>query len=184
MSALAQDVLWSPDVDPAVVSLVPAPEFLSSLRSAPLTGLGAVHDSPEGRHIVHSAGVATQLLLLPGSDPHGHLAALIPLDAETLGRIEALTRFWRSLEGRPTASDTRMTPQQRRRFRLMMQAADGRANGASFRDIAVAFYGQKRIAADPWKTSALRDAVIGLVEGATAMIGGGYLQILRHRRRP
>ncbi|WP_256754895.1 DUF2285 domain-containing protein, partial [Mesorhizobium sp. Mes31] len=112
---MAQDVLWSPDVDPAVVSLVPAPEFLSSLRSAPLTGLGAVHDSPEGRHIVHSAGVATQLLLLPGSDPHGHVAALIPLDAETLGRIEALTRFWRAWQGRPTPSDTRMTPQQRRR---------------------------------------------------------------------
>ncbi|TPM34706.1 DUF2285 domain-containing protein [Mesorhizobium sp. B2-3-4] len=184
MSALAQDVLWSPDGDPAVVSLVPAPEFLSSLRSAPLTGLGAVHDSPEGRHIVHSAGVATQLLLLPGSDPHGHLAALIPLDTETLGRIEALTRFWRSLQGRPTPSDTRMTPQQRRRFRLMIQAADGHSNGASYRDIAIALYGFKRVAADPWKTSALRDAVIGLVEGATAMIGGGYLQILRHRRRP
>lgn len=183
MSALAQDILWSPDVDPAVVSLVPAPEFLSSLRSAPLTALGVLHDSPEGRHTVHSAGVATQLLLLPGSDPHGHLAALIPLDAETLGRIEALTRFWRSLQGRPTSSDTRMTVQQRRRFRLMMQAADARANGASYRDIGVALYGSERVAADPWKTSALRDAVIGLVEGATAMIRGGYLQILRHRRR-
>lgn len=180
---MAQDVLWSPDVDPAVVSLVPAPEFLSSLRSAPLTDLGVVHDSLEGRHTVHSAGVVTQLLFLPGSDPHGHLAALIPLDAETLGRIEALTRFWRSLQGRPAPADTRMTGQQRRRFRLMMLAADGRANGASYRDIAIALYGFKRVTADPWKTSALRDAVIGLVEGATAMIGGGYLQILRHRRR-
>ncbi|WP_457152989.1 DNA -binding domain-containing protein [Mesorhizobium sp. P5_C1] len=50
--------------------------------------------------------------------------------------------------------------------------------------MAIALYGFNRVAADPWKTSALRDAVIGLVEGATAMIGGGYLQILRHRRRP
>ncbi|RUU92672.1 DUF2285 domain-containing protein [Mesorhizobium sp. M7A.F.Ca.MR.176.00.0.0] len=166
-----------------MVSLVPAPEFLSSLRSAPLTGVGASRDSVEGRHTVHNAGVATQLLLLPGSEPHGPLAALIPLDAETLGRIEALTRFWRAWQGRPAPSDTRMTPQQRRRFRLMIQAADGRSNGASYRDIAVALYGYKRVAADPWKTSALRDAVIGLVEGATGMIGGGYLQILRHRRR-
>lgn len=76
-----------------------------------------------------------------------------------------------------------MTTQQRRRLRLMMQASDGHANGASYREIATALYGHKRIAADPWKTSALRDAVIGLVEGATAMIGGGYLQLLRHRRR-
>jgi hypothetical protein len=180
---LAQDVFWSPDVDPAVVPLIGAPDFLISTPAAPLTDLGVDHDSPEGRHIVHSAGVVTQLLLLPRSDSRGPLAALIPLDAETLGRIEALTRFWRSLQGRPTAPDTRMTPQQRRRFRLMMQAADGHSNGASYRDIAIALYGFKRVAADPWKTSALRDAVIGLVEGATAMIGGGYLQILRHRRR-
>ncbi|QKC85529.1 DUF2285 domain-containing protein [Mesorhizobium sp. NZP2077] len=166
-----------------MVSLVPAPAFLSSTPPAPLTGLGVDHDGPEGRHTVHSAGVVTQLFLLPGSDPHGHLAALIPLDADTLGRIEALTRFWRAWQERPAPADTRMTPQQRRRFRLMMQAADGRASGASYRDIAIALYGFKRVAADPWKTSALRDAVIGLVEGATAMIGGGYLQILRHRRR-
>jgi hypothetical protein len=180
---LAQDVLWSPDVDPAVVPLVGVPDALSSTPAVPLTGLGVEHDSPEGRHVVHRGGVVTQLLLLPGSNPHGPLAALIPLDAEALGRIEALTRFWRAWQGRPAPADTRMTPQQRRRFRLTMQAADGHSNGASYRDIAIALYGFKRVAADPWKTSALRDAVIGLVEGATAMIGGGYLQILRHRRR-
>ncbi|MDG4875257.1 DUF2285 domain-containing protein [Mesorhizobium sp. WSM4935] len=180
---MAQEVLWSPDVDPAVVPLVRVPDVLSSAALAPLTALGEEHDSPEGRHTIHKAGAVTQLLLLPGSDTHGQLAALVPLDAQTLGRIEALTRFWRSWQGRPAPPDTRMTPQQRRRFRLMMRAADGRSNGASYRDIAIALYGLTRIAADPWKTSALRDAVIGLVEGATSLIAGGYLQILRHRRR-
>jgi len=180
---LAQAVLWSPNVDPAVLTLMPAPDFLSSVSSAPLIGLGADRDSPDGRHVIHGVDVVTQLLLHSGSDPNGPLAALIPLDADTLGRIEALTRFWRAWQGRPTPPDTRVTAQKRRRLRLMMRAADGRANGASYREIAIVFYGYKRIAADPWKTSALRDAVIGLVESATAMIGGGYLQILRHRRR-
>ncbi|WP_366930078.1 DUF2285 domain-containing protein [Mesorhizobium sp.] len=180
---MAQEVLWCPDVDPAVVPLVRMPEFLSSASLAPLPGLGEEHNSPEGRHAIHKAAAVTQLLLLPGSDTRGHVAALIPLDAQTLGRIEALTRFWRSWQGRPVPPDTRMTSQQRRRFRLMMQAADGRSTGASYRDIAIALYGLSRVAADPWKTSALRDAVIGLVEGATALIAGGYLQILRHRRR-
>lgn len=183
MSALAQEVLWSPFVDPAVLALVPVPDFLSSMTPARLTGLGLHRDGPEGRHFVHDGGVGTQLILLPGSDPNDPVAALIPLDAETPGRIEALIRFWRAGQGRPTPPDTRMTVQQRRRLRLMMQAADGRANGASYREIAIAIYGYKRTAADPWKTSALRDAVIGLVEGGTAMIGGGYLQLLRHRRR-
>nr|WP_181178459.1 DUF2285 domain-containing protein [Mesorhizobium sp. B4-1-3] len=166
-----------------MLPLVCTPDFLSSTSSAPLRALGEEHASPEGRHALHNGRAVTQLLFLPGSDAHDQLAALIPLDAQTLGRIEALTRFWRSWQGRAVPPDTRMTLQQRRRFRLMMQAADGRSNGASYRDIAIALYGLGRVAADPWKTSALRDAVIGLVEGATSLIGGGYLQILRHRRR-
>lgn len=111
------------------------------------------------------------------------LAAVIPLDAATLTRIEALTRFWRALQGRPVPLDTRITPQQRRRLRLMMQAIDGRTSNASYREIAMAIYGRERVLAEAWRTSALRDAVIGLVEGAAALIDGGYLKLLRHRRR-
>jgi len=77
-----------------------------------------------------------------------------------------------------------MTPQQRPRLRLMMRAADGRGHGASYRDIAIALYGRERVLSAPWKTSSLRDAAIGLVKGGRALIGGGYLQLLRHRRRP
>lgn len=79
--------------------------------------------------------------------------------------------------------DKRMTAQQRRRLRLMMQAADGRANSASYREIGTVLFGRERVASGPWKTSSLRDMVIGLVEGAATLIGGGYLQLLRHRRR-
>lgn len=93
-------------------------------------------------------------------------------------------RFWRGYHKRPVPRDTRVTTQQRRRLRLMMQATDGRANGASYREIATAFYGTARVGAAPWKTSSLRAAVIGLVKGGAAMISGGYLQLLRHRTRP
>ncbi|WP_307273560.1 DUF2285 domain-containing protein [Labrys wisconsinensis] len=108
---------------------------------------------------------------------------LIPLGDDTLGHIEAATRFWQSLRGRPSVKDTRITKQQRRRLRLMLQATDGREHGASYREIAQAIFGDTRVSADPWKTSPLRDAVIGLVESAAIMIGGGYRQLLRHRRR-
>ena len=47
----------------------------------------------------------------------------------------------------------------------------------------MAFYGVDPVAAEHWKTSALRDSVIGLVEGEAAMIAGGYLKLLRHGRR-
>jgi hypothetical protein len=47
----------------------------------------------------------------------------------------------------------------------------------------MAFYGVDQVAAKHCKTSALRDFVIGLVEGEAAMIAGGYLKLLRHGRR-
>lgn len=111
------------------------------------------------------------------------LAALIPLDADTPSRLEALNRLWRGWQGRPVPPDTRMTAQKRRRLRLMLQASDGKAVGASYREIAITLYGQDRVANDPWKTSPLRDTVMALVKDGRAMIQGGYRHLLRHRRR-
>jgi hypothetical protein len=63
------------------------------------------------------------------------------------------------------------------------QAADGRAAGASYREIGVALFGERRVLGEPWKTSPLRAAVIALARNASALIGGGYLALLRHRRK-
>ncbi|MCY1302836.1 hypothetical protein D9M70_525180 [compost metagenome] len=65
----------------------------------------------------------------------------------------------------------------------MLQAVDGRANSASYREIASVIYGRERVASEPWKTSALRDATMDLVKDGLAMIVGGYRNLLRHRRR-
>nr|WP_269149848.1 DUF2285 domain-containing protein [Xanthobacter oligotrophicus] len=107
----------------------------------------------------------------------------MPFDDDLPGRIEALNRLWHAHRGRRVPPDTRMTRQQRARLRRMLQACDGRNRGASYRDIAEAIFGTERVAADPWKTSPLRDRVIGLVEGGTGLIAGGYLRLFRHRRR-
>ncbi len=125
----------------------------------------------------------TQLLLLPGSEPDRPLAILIPLDGDVPGRIEALLRFWQYLQGRPPPPDTRLTARQRARLRQMIRATDGRASGASYREIAIALFGAARVSERPWKTSSLRDTVIALVEGGAALIAGGYRNLLRHRRR-
>ncbi|MFG1270436.1 DUF2285 domain-containing protein [Xanthobacter sp. V3C-4] len=145
----------------------------------------AVQESAEGADVVVGpADHAFQLLFLPGSHRDAPIAAVIPLDADMMGRVEVLTHLWRTIEGRLALPDTRVTAQQRKRLRTMMLAADGRADGASYRDIAFALYGERRVASEPWKTSSLRDQVIGLVKGGRALIGGGYLKLLRHRRRP
>lgn len=185
LSALEQDVLWSPVVDPAVLLFAQRPEFLPGVSSQSLDGPMALRASAEGRHaILHPADHASQLLFLPGAHLDAPLAVMIPLDGDTTGRVEALARFWRSVEERPVPPDTRITTQQRLRLRAMMLAADGRANDASYRDVAMALYSRGRVASEPWKTSSLRDRVIGLVKGGLALIGGGYLKLLRHRRRP
>lgn len=183
LSALAQPVFWSPAVDPAVLILTESPDFLQRQPPRPAFDFTSYRSSPEGNHAVQNNAGAMQLLLRENLHPDRSVAALIPLDAETPSRIEVLTRFWRVWQGQSLPRDKRITAQRRRRLRLMMRAADGRDNGASYREIAKAIYGETRVAGEAWKTSPLRDTVIGLVEGASLLIDGGYLQLLRQRRR-
>lgn len=63
----------------------------------------------------------------------------------------------------------------------MLRAADGRQAGAAHREIANALYGIARVAAEPWKTSSLRDTTMRLVRDGKAMIEGGYLGLLAPR---
>lgn len=129
------------------------------------------------------AGGTLHLLRLAGIDVHQPLAALIPLDADALDRIEATLRLVQALLGRRVSRDTRLTHLKHRRARHMLQAVDGRINGASYREIASVIFGASRVAEEHWKTSALRDATMDLVRDAFLMIAGGYRTLLRHRRR-
>lgn len=172
LPATRQTLHWSPRINPDVTVLSELPDHLLSTSTAPLA---APADRPDH--------VAQPHLLLPGVEPGAPIAALIPFDEYLPGRIEALNRLWHAHRGKPVPPDTRMTRQQRGRLRLMLQACDGRNRGASYRAIAEAIFGTERVAADPWKTSPLRDRVIGLVEGGTGLIAGGYLRLFRHRRR-
>lgn len=139
----------------------------------------------EGLHLAYAAETGhIHLILQNGLASDQPISAHIPLDALGLDRIEALTRLWRSLHGHKVPPNTRMTAQQRRRLKNMLRAVDGRVNDADYREIAEVIFGIERVAAEPWKTSALRDAVLDLVKDGFAMIDGGYRKLLRHRRRP
>ena len=182
LSALDQDVVWSPSCDSAILLLTRRPEFLPP-ASAPSSDLFAVgRDAPEGAYASISEH-DIRVLFFSGTVPDDQLAALVPFDGDVFDRIDALSRMARIWLGRPPPRDTRMTTEQRRRFRLKLRAADGHMNGATYREIAIAIYGAARVDTEPWKTSPLRDAVIAFVEGGLALIDGGYLQLLRHRRR-
>ncbi|MER9291523.1 DUF2285 domain-containing protein [Mesorhizobium sp. M0510] len=178
-------MFWTPEADPGTVMLTAIPAILGLEGVAPpdLDPRNAQF-GPEGLSIVHGKGAAAiRLLVLGDARPDQPLAALVPLDADGLDRIDAVTRLWRGLHGRPVFPDTRLTAHQRRRLRHMLQAVDGSMNGASYREIANVIYGAPRVAADSWKTSALRDSTIDLVKDGLAMIAGGYRKLLRHRRK-
>ncbi|WP_292241537.1 DUF2285 domain-containing protein [Mesorhizobium sp.] len=178
-------MFWSVEADTSAVLLTQSPIVLPTAGnlSSELRDPAARSDD-QGEHMVFAIGnQAIRVLRLAGAPSGTALATLVPLDADGFDRIEAIERLLRALQGRTVPDDRRLTPQQRRRQRLMLQATDGHLNGASYRDVAIAIFGSGRVAAEPWKTSPLRATVIGLVHGGRAMIAGGYRQLLRHRRK-
>ncbi|WP_081917544.1 DUF2285 domain-containing protein [Devosia sp. LC5] len=163
--------------------LTQTPLELQGSTASQLGDLSPGRLSPDGdHHVLRLAASEAQILLLPQVDAGTELAAIVVLDAHALDRIEALVRFWTAWRRRAVPPDTRMTAQQRLRFRQMIQASDGRSHGASYRDIATVIFGAERIRSEPWKTSAFRDVVIRLVQGGNRLIEGDYLRLL-HRRR-
>jgi hypothetical protein len=178
-------VYWQPETDPGTVILT-AKTALAGQKTVPLPEVdkdSARHD-PTGLSLRIGVGAASvRLLLIDGAQPGKPLTALNPLDESCSERIAALARLSQVVKGRPPTADTRLTALRRRRLRRMLQAIDGHLTGATYRDIANTIYGTSRVAADPWKTSALRDSVITLVRDGRALISGGYRTLLRQRRR-
>lgn len=138
----------------------------------------------QGAHILFDASTHAIRLIRPaGISADTRLAAVVPLDTDGFDRIQAIERLLRALMGRTVPADVRLTPQQRRRQRHMLQATDGRMNGATIREIATALFGADRVAAEHWPTSTLRVTTSTLIKDGMAMIAGGYRSLLRHRRQ-
>lgn len=178
-------MIWSADADTSAVLLTRMPIVLPAAGNL-YSGLPdtAEHADDDGTHLVFETGGQTiRLLRLAGVPPETPLAALVPLDPDGFDRTEAVDRLLRALLGRVVPDDRRLTAQQKRRQRHMLQATDGRLNGATYRDIAGVIFGVNRVASEPWKTSALRDATTALVKDGLAMIAGNYRTLLRLRRR-
>lgn len=122
---------------------------------------------------------AVRLVARPSASvtPGQPLAALVSLDGALPARLAALRRLWRILAGQ--MPEDPLTPQRRGRLKTMLRAFDARRDAASYRQIASGLYGERRVEAEPWKTSSLRDATMRLVRDARGMAAGGYLVLLR-----
>jgi hypothetical protein len=140
------------------------------------SGLRAYRRSRDGEHLILGAGRDEHQLWLPDPPPAGHpLAAIIPIDQLTPGRIVATQRFLRAIKAQRPGAGTKQNP----RVVNTLRALDGHLSGASYRVIAECIFGRSRVCAEPWKTSSIRDATIRLVRSGVALMRGGYRKFLR-----
>lgn len=171
--------------DTSVVVLTPVPPALVTEAEAfPFPGTMVVTAAKQGGETKVQLGNGELLQvqdLRPLSSP---AVAVIPLDIDGFGRLEAVHRLLAALHDRAIPPDTRLTRQQRTRARRMLQAFDGSRDGATQQDIARALFRIGPVSRDEWQASSTRHAVMGLLRDARAMIAGGYRNLLRHRRRP
>lgn len=177
-------VFWRPEECSSVVILIAASmlDDASPISLAGLPGDAARRDADDGAHIVFKDGTSAHQIWLRGDpDDLAPLAAVVPMDGSAPQRTEATLRLWRFLSD---ASNRPEQPPPRRIDRLVaaLRAVDGRQDGASYRAIADALFDAERVAADPWKTSSLRDTVIRLARSGFLMVRGGYRRLLRPER--
>jgi hypothetical protein len=133
----------------------------------------------DGEHFILRSGRDEHQLWIPDPPLAGSaLAAIVSLDDDEPRRAAAAMRFWRHATGQRLGADP-PTPKRRQRIDHALRALDGHLSGASYRDIAESLFGSDRVAAEPWKTSPLRDATIRLVRGSLALMRGGYRRLLR-----
>lgn len=169
-----------PQDDTSIVVVADVPSELTA-RSGGHSLPEAITGSDGSITLPLANGEHIQIQLLTSGS--GQAVALIPLDIDGFGRLEATHRLLAALHGRAIPPDTRLTRQQRMRLRRMLQAFDGARSGATQQDIARTLFRIGPVSRDEWQASASRHAVMALLRDARAMIAGGYRNLLRHRRR-
>lgn len=106
-------------------------------------------------------------------------AARLLLDDRFDTRALAALRLWRALAGCRVGEDpTQLSQQRRDRLTQALRALDARADGATYRTIAVALFGERRIPERAWKTHDLRGRTIRLVASGYDLMRGGYRKLL------
>lgn len=135
----------------------------------------------EGVHALLDLGNGERLQVLDAAT--APTAAVIPLDRDGFGRLEALHRLLSAIHRRAIPPDTRVTPQQRARAKRMLRAVDGFRDGATQQEIAQILFRTDSMDRARWQDASARHAIKSLLRDAHALISGGYLRLLRHRRR-
>jgi hypothetical protein len=107
------------------------------------------------------------------------IGVVLPFDSDWSIRIDTAQRLRAVWCGRKPRSW--FTDQRRLRIGHALRTEDAKQSGARLRDIAITYFGAGRVAAEPWKTSALKAHVARLASYGQVLTGDGYRQLLRGR---
>jgi hypothetical protein len=182
-----QTIFWAPEVLATVVPVTAASTADRSSASRPLLDLtaGQVRRAPDGWHVVLRIGAVDHRTW--SKDPpvlDASYVAELPFDGDFDARAYAARRLWRAMNGRaPGPAFHQLSKQRRERLSAAIRALDAHSAGGSYRIIAEALFGKKRIPDRAWKTHDLRNRTIRLVQGGLALMRGGYRKLLRPERR-
>lgn len=122
-------------------------------------------------------------ITLADADASRALGAFIMFDELTPDRLIAIERLWHAMFGKRVPPDPRLTPQRRRRARLMLRVFDARRTGASYRKIAEHIFPNLNHDAATWDENPVRVTIARLVRDGMAYVRGGYRTLLCRPRR-
>ncbi len=107
------------------------------------------------------------------------VCAVLPMDRLFDARVGAARRLWQALDGHaPAVNPARFPTAHRQRLVHALRALDARLDHATYREIAAALFGAKRLPDRGWKTHDLRDRTIRLARLGHDLMQGGYRQLL------
>lgn len=179
IAAPSAPIYWRPEIAPAVVTLVASLPGLE-LGSGDLTE-NIVERRVDDRGLTWARLRNGAVLVGTVTDFDAEsLGVLIPLDDDWPTRVAAADRVRRQLIER--TADPPLTHQQRGRLKRALRTVDGRLDGASYRAVATVFFGARRVAEEPWKTSSLKAQVARLAAHGRFLINTGYKGLLKGRR--
>ncbi|RXH41608.1 hypothetical protein XH94_08190 [Bradyrhizobium zhanjiangense] len=180
-------MFWAPEVLAAVVPVKVASTADLVSASQPLLDLaaGQVRRAVDGWHAVLRIGAVDHRVWSKDAPvPGASYAADLPFDDDFDARAYAARRLWRAMNGRvPGPAFHTLSKQRRERLSAAIRALDAHSAGGSYRVIAEALFGKKRIPDRAWKTHDLRNRTIRLVQGGLALMRGGYGKLLRPGRK-
>jgi hypothetical protein len=137
-------------------------------------------DNASRQHLVLRAhGVILQVVVDGAEVVHGPVVLGFHIDSQLRRSGHQLIMMDRILSGTAPRSPPKpvWTPQARK-LRNAVIALDGRAAGASHREVAIAIYGQAKVASE-WGPAGLRDVVRRDLERGLKLAAGSYRHLLR-----